>query len=289
MELNIIWCLKSDTEINFSRDWILEIFSNFEIKEHFDKELSFNIKLDNSLIVVSNVSDQNKFIEYLNSMNNINYNYNVLHLSDEIFNHDVTFYKYAKRVIRTLYSDKYTELYNTITIPVGYKSGTAKIKSDKKYLYNFIGQIKSDRATMINIFKDTTPNFIYLTNQWDDPRAIVNPEYSKILSESYFTLCPRGWDGTPIESFRLSECLQCGSIPISILDNGRDYFKLVFGESHPFIVGDNWMDAFNKMKSISNLDDKLNEVDSWWVNFKCDLQNRMSELYSIKKIQESVE
>ncbi len=286
MELNIIWCLKSDTEIEFSRDWILEVFSKFEIKEHFDRELNFNIRLDNSLIVVSNVSDQNKLIEYLKSINDTNYS--MLHLSDEIFNHDVTFYKYAKKVIRTLYSDKYTELYNTITIPVGYKSGTGKVESEKKYLFNFIGQIKSDRSIMINTFKDTNPNFIYLTNQWDDPRAIINPEYSMILSESYFTLCPRGWDGTPIESFRLSESLQCGSIPVSILDNGRDYFKLVFGDNHPFIVGDNWVDAFNKVKCVNNLQDKLDEVQDWWINFKHNLQNRMLNLYSIKNIKENV-
>ena len=251
MELNIVWCLTSDIEINFSRDWILEVFSKFKIKEHIDKDLNFDNMFDNSLIVVSNVKQQDRFIQYLNSMSNMNYS--VLHLSDEIFNHDVTFYKYAKKIIRTLYSDSYTELYNVFTIPVGYKTGTKRFDLEKKYLFNFIGQVKSDRAEMLNIFHTTQPNFIYLTYQWDDPNSVKNPEYSQILSSSYFTLCPRGWDGTPIESFRLSESLQCGSIPVSILDNGRDYFNLVFGENHPFIVGVDWSDALHKMKNTKML------------------------------------
>ena len=70
---------------------------------------------------------------------------------------------------------------------------------------------------------------------WGDPNGLNVEQFSQVLSSSKYTLCPRGW--ISLDSFRLNEALECGSIPVSILDyDGSDYFYKIYGE-HPFIIG----------------------------------------------------
>lgn len=81
-------------------------------------------------------------------------------------------------------------------------------KSEKKYLANFIGNVTHSIREHANSLR-TNPDY-YISFERHDPY-----DYCKIISESVFTLCYRGYG---INSFRISEALQYGSIPVYISD-----------------------------------------------------------------------
>ncbi len=80
---------------------------------------------------------------------------------------------------------------------------------EKKYLANFVGgmthPIREHAKTLMG------KEGYYISFERHDPY-----EYCKILSESVFTLCYRGYG---INSFRISEALQYQSIPVYISDD----------------------------------------------------------------------
>jgi len=278
--MNYIWCVKNDDEVRFSKDWIFTIFG--QGVEHFDQKRNFNLFIDNSFIIWAEQKYNDEFVKYIEEYNNRNLNYVVIHLSDEIFDHDVQFYKVSKKTIRTLLNENYVRDYGVETIPVGFQTGVNKTQSPKNILINFAGQIKSDRMTMIESFRNS-PLLQYcvfkFTNQWNDPNGLKLDEYSDLLTKSIFTLCPRGW--VNIDSFRICEALECGSIPVSIMDGNKDYFSKIFG-NHPFIIGEDWPDAVKIIQSYTQEDmiKKLKEIDIFWKEYKNNLKLKYENYFS---------
>jgi hypothetical protein len=277
MQLNLIWCLKSQYEIGFSFDWITEILGKFELINHIDMENKFDKFYDNSLIIVSvNSSHNSRLIDYIEKYNRLGLNYTILHLSDEAFEQNIDFYSYSRKIIRNYFNKNYSKNYNILTIPLGYKSGIKKInlsKDSKDIDINFIGQLKSDRNTMIFEFQKCSSKYFFFTNNWEDPKGLDVNKYSEVLSKSWFTLCPRGW--VNLDSFRINESLECGSIPISILDcDGQDYFRNIYHD-HPFIIGKNWNDAFNIYENTNKINHQK-ICEDWWSQFKSKLKVRIN-------------
>jgi hypothetical protein len=278
-EINLIWLVKTDYEVAFSFDWIKNIFSNFLIKNHYDIENKFDLFVDNSILIVSVGKEPNtRLIDYINGYNSLNLNYSILHLSDEAFEQNIDFYNTSKKIIRNYYNKEYIEKYNILTIPLGYQSGIKKVDLDKDLDINFVGQLKSDRYEMLNTFNSVDKKYVLLTQRWADPNGLGVKDFSNILSRSYFTLCPRGW--ISLDSFRINEALESGSIPVSVLDNdGSDYFTKIYGD-HPFIIGKNWNDSFEKMKD-SNKEQLSYLCSKWWDNYKKSLKVKIEDF--IKK------
>lgn len=274
MKLNLIWLLEKNGV--FESDWIKELFSQFEIEEYVDSNLEYNYIFDNSLIIIQNITDSTSFENYLSNYEKNNFNFRILHISDEALNHNISFYeKFQSKIIRMIYSEEYSNKYNIITIPVGYKPGIKKVQTEKSYFVNFVGQLKSDRQYMLSVYSNVNPKFILLTNQWNDPNGLSTEEYSRILSESSFTLCPAGW--VSVDSFRINEALECGSIPVSILYNGKNYFESVYGPN-PFVLGRNWEETVLLIQSIDIIQ-KKKEIQDWWSNYKSELKMKMTSLF----------
>lgn len=272
-KLNLIWCLKTQYEVNFSFDWICNLFSQFEIVHTYDISNKFDIFLDNSIIIVCVGKDSNpKLCEYIETYNKKSFNYTVLHLSDEAFEQNIDFYKVSKKIIRNYYNQSYVQNYPILTVPLGYQTGISPKNVHKSLMVNFIGQIKSDRADMVKSFEVTQNKYFYFIRQWADPASLNVDQFSQVLSASFFTLCPRGW--VCLDSFRINEALECNSIPVSILDyDGSDYFTKIYG-SHPFIIGNNWQNSYEIMRNTDPIK-KLVEVKSWWSDFKNDLTDKI--------------
>jgi hypothetical protein len=269
-EINLIWCVKSQYEVDFSFKWINEIFSEFEINHYYDIDNNFDKFIDNSILTVCvNKNPNTRLIEYINKYNEKELNYTILHLSDEAFEQNIDFYSVSKKILRNYYKKEYVDKYNILTIPLGYQSGIEHVTTQKIYDVNFIGQIKSDRHEMLSIFNNISNKYFYLTRMWGDPNGLNTSQFSEVLSQSNFTLCPRGW--ISLDSFRINEALECSSIPVSILEHdGTDYFEKIYGE-HPFIIGNDWNDAYLKMISCKTTE-KIEEVNNWWTNFKQSLK-----------------
>lgn len=276
MTTNLIWLVRSEYEVYFSFDWIQNIFSSSEIRNYYDINNKFDLFLDNSVLIVSVTKDpNNRLMEYIDKYNSIGMNYTILHLSDEAFEQNVDFYNISNKIIRNYYNKEYVNRYkNIMTIPLGYQTNIRKISSVKEISVNFIGQLKSDRYEMMRSFSSEENKFIHLTKMWGDPNGLNTSQFSSILSKSWFTLCPRGW--ISLDSFRINEALECGSTPISILDtDGTDYFEKVYGD-HPFIIGKDWIDAFDKYKSI-NKEEINKKCENWWGSFKESLKFKIKD------------
>lgn len=87
-------------------------------------------------------------------------------------------------------------------------------KTEKRYLANFVGRITHPvRSKVVEALRTHEDCFVHIPkNAWDQMNSF---HYSKIIAESFFTICPRGYGWN---SFRIAEALQYGSIPIVISD-----------------------------------------------------------------------
>lgn len=273
---NIIWCVKTQIEVDFSNDWLKEVLQ-FKF-EHFDKERNFDKFINGSYIAWANQEKNDDFINYINKYNELGYDYTIVHLSDEAYEQDISFYDVSKKIIRNYYNSDYSSKYNILTIPLGYKKDLKFVESKKDIVFNFVGQPKSDRLEMVEKFKNINPNFIRLTNSWNDTNTgLSTSDYSSVLSRSIFTLCPMGW--VNMDSFRICESLECKSIPVTVKSKGVDYFQNIF-PNHPFIIGDNWEDASKKVIELlntNNIESKIEEVSNYWVNNKEGLKKIISK------------
>lgn len=89
--------------------------------------------------------------------------------------------------------------------------------SQKKYLASFIGSVTHPIRKELERFKYIPDWYISF-----EPHSIE--AYCKIISESVFSLCPRGYGAN---SFRIIESIQYGAIPVYI----SDVFIEPFGEN----------------------------------------------------------
>jgi hypothetical protein len=279
---NIIWCLESQDEIDFSRDWLKEILG-FEKEYFLIPDFKYNIFTDNSFIVFSSEKKSEKFETYLQEWNNKGLNYSVVHLSDEAYSHNYDFYRIAKKVIRNYYHAKYLNPNRNVKFfPLGYKSGLKPVIRERNFKYNFVGQLKSDRYEMKSCF-DGSGTFYRFTQKWNDNVFGMNIlEYSEVLSSSIFTLCPRGW--VNLDSFRICEALECGSIPIVVLDNdGSDYYQNIF-PNHPFIISSSWKENYEIAENMDpeEIFNKQLETKNYWDDLKGSLKLSIGEYLKCK-------
>jgi hypothetical protein len=276
MELNLIWLVKTQLEVQFSFEWICEVFSSYEVNHIYDLENKYDNVLNNSVLIVCvGKSPNERLIDYIHQYNQKNLNYTILHLSDEAFEQNIDFYQHSNKIIRNYYNKSYVDRYSKIfTLPLGYQTRIKNLNLDRSIDVNFVGQVKSDRHEMLSVFSSVEKKYFYLTRMWGDPNGLNVEQFSQVLSSSKYTLCPRGW--ISLDSFRLNEALECGSIPVSILDyDGSDYFYKIYGE-HPFIIGKDWQDAYHRMTTCDR-DLKLLEINKWWIDFKQNLKNKIKK------------
>jgi hypothetical protein len=97
---------------------------------------------------------------------------------------------------------------NRVPIPLIGQPHPYTFSGEKKYLANFIGS--HTHPIREKVFAMVGTEGLYIS---DKPHDIET--YCRIISESYFTLAPRGYG---INSFRISEALQYGSVPVYISD-----------------------------------------------------------------------
>ncbi len=117
---------------------------------------------------------------------------------------------------------------------------------EKKYLANFVGglthPIREHAKSLMG------KEGYYISFDRHDPY-----EYCKILSESVFTLCYRGYG---INSFRIAEALQYGSLPIYISDDFIHPHKIRFNAYGVMIDEKDLQSAavpiFNDLDKFSN-------------------------------------
>jgi len=254
-------------------DYILnDLLSNFEIevKLIWDK---LELFVENSLIIYSSDEREldNNLLNYFENYKNKGIKFNLFHISNECLNHNFNYYDYAEVVLRNYYDER-IDKENVLTVPLGYKGGIKNrnkdyLRSDqKKYDFSFVGQLKNDRFNLVSEISKFDRVFIHKTNKWDCPTSIGPVEMGEIYSSTLLVPCPMG--NINIDSFRICEVLESGSIPIIKKYNGYDYFEKIFGE-HPIPIVNDWNEITNVYdKILVNPDYEIEKINNWYYDFK---------------------
>jgi len=286
-KLNLVWMLDenfgssgSSMEKIFEYDYIINnLFSLFEKQIHCIKINEKKPHIENSLIIYSNNSYNldDRLLNYFVELKNNNIDFNIFHLSNESLNHNFNYYSLAKKVFRNYIYPNITNA-NVLTLPLGYKSGIKFLEPvkerNKKYKFCFVGQPKNDRFELINVLNEHDNNFIHLTKQWDCPTSLNTQEYQHKLSETLFVPCPAG--NVHVDTFRLFEILETGSIPILKKYTNPEYYHLLLG-NHPLPVISNW----SELKIVESklldygYDKKCEEIRSWYLSYKENLKKTL--------------
>ena len=291
MEINLIWQTPKGDYTTFEFEYITEIlFKNFNQNKIFDNG-TYETVIDNYVIIYSKDNEDrtpipNEFINYLDKFIEKKYNFYLLHLSNEHKGHDCWYYDKANYVFRNYYFDDIKNN-NVKYIPLGFKSGFLnKDKSNellKKINFSFIGMpYKQDRMEMVNIIKNNK-SFLHLTSRWNCPTALTPKEISDIYKMTKFVPCPMG--NVHVDSFRITECLESGSIPVVKLYNENDYFEKIY-PNHPFPKIKTWNELNILIKEYDD-DNKYKElyetVISYYENFKQNLNSTIIEIIKNNK------
>jgi hypothetical protein len=104
---------------------------------------------------------------------------------------------------------------NKFPIPLLAQPHPYTFSGEKKYLASFIGSHTHPIREEVFALKGTEGFYIS-----DEPHT--PEEYCRVLSQSHFGLCPRGYG---LNSFRIMECLQYGATPIYISDEFIEPYK----------------------------------------------------------------
>ena len=189
-------------------------------------------------------------------------------------------------VIRQYFDPRYgpTGKIRSFTIPLGYKQGffargSAGSGAKRLFTWSFAGEKKGSRAEIINLFADIGKGSVYWTSSFGDPFALPAHGVKRLYQNSSFVICP--WGFLNPDSFRLTETLESGAIPVTTRFCGLDYARVVFGR-HPFIVGRNWSDAAAEVLRLSKNPEELEvrrkEVEDWYRRFRYTLSSDVAAL-----------
>jgi hypothetical protein len=258
--------------------------------------------LDNEAIVNNNIiiiNDKINFDELLKTVKRIK-PVIIFHLSDECgdLKEWTTLANHTKLLLRQHNFSNYdTDSYdNTFQIPVGYVSGyltgkysldikPKKIK-DRKHECAFVGQMKSDREYMCDVFEKNFPNAYIkrVENSWDTATLKVSPsQMFDIYSESIFV--PVGRGNCSLECFRIYEAILAGAIPVVNDDKNQIQDTFYYNNSDslpPFIFVKTWDEAIIECKRLIENPEELQELQDknikWWRTKIMEIQEKIRKV-----------
>ena len=176
-----------------------------------------------------------KWNKWFHQLQRKNIPFKILHLSDEFGTDIIGCYDLpnCKAIVRTyprpdLYDAPFPSL---VTIPLGYHHrltpSTHSISqtpfSERPLVWSFHGTKWFDRDTELAAFASFTPNDCRLQPEWNHSTATTKEEYLQSLSQTKY--CPI-LRGNNVETFRLYEALEAGSLPVTSI-TGSDFLAWI--------------------------------------------------------------
>jgi GR25 family glycosyltransferase involved in LPS biosynthesis len=261
----------------FNNNTPYELYEIKWIKEIFGKDINLiaitsflELVPNNSWFIVQrpHLPNFNKYFTYLQ---NENINFKVLHLSDEFSADDLKFYNYTncKGVIRNYIRNDTPGLPYITTVPIGfhYKGTNSKTFNERSMVWSFHGTDWFNRKDTLEKLQIFVPNNCHFTNYWNDPKMTNESKYLNALSNSKF--CPI-LRGNNIETFRLYEALETGTIPIYVrIENDAEFWNLI-SKKLQLINLDTWEKAIEFITFLLDKKDfsekyRLKLVENWRV------------------------
>jgi len=190
-----------DTEL-YEKAWFHEIFGS----------------IPNSWFVIQRPID----ITHFQLLDSKGICFNIIHLSDEFCKDDISFYHLptCKKVIRNYIRPDLPS--HCITIPLGFHFKPTQNKSfaDRELVWSFHGTDWFQRKEKLEYLSDL-PHNCHLTPNWN--HSTMTNEYTYLLTLENSKFCPI-LRGNNVETFRMYECLEAGSIPIYVRSEGDELY-----------------------------------------------------------------
>jgi len=199
----------------------------------------------------------------------------LVHLSDEKLRHRRGIYSRFSVVFRNYFDPRLSFRQNVFQLPLGWTYSFSAARASlgpSQRLWSFCGADKADRRIMLESFASIDGGFVHIASGWNSHDQLAPAEVRKIYEGSTFVLCPQG--NAHVDTFRVMEALQSGSVPVTVKFLGKDFFQYTFG-NHPFIVANDWGHA---AEIVADFRQKPNEaralrekVANWYQGYLNDL------------------
>jgi len=266
----IIYDIDSNWEKDFIINNILKNYSNINtlfLKATEIKSMNFlNYSMINNCVFVFSVNSFT-YDEAYKVISKLKPNVIII-CSDEWGGQNKKYMKFADmtKILLHQYNNKdYNYNDNTIQIPLGYSdivlNTNIKPVSERHYIWSFIGKIKQDRKSMVDIFKYANLGEFFIGNNMN------KQEMYEIYCNSIFI--PNGRGNVSLDCFRLYEASVAGAIPIIVGNKNEIDITFKFnGNKPPWVYATDWNDAINICRELLNdlnlLQSKQIAILNWW-------------------------
>jgi len=262
----------------YEHNWITDIFSEYTLKK---VDNLHNFIEDDVWFIV-----QRPYLDILNTyFNNLpkNITFKALHLSDEFDKDTIDFYNLpnCKGIIRNYLRPDTPEVPHIITVPLGYhyKGINNSAFLDRKLVWSFHGNCWFDRKSKLEQLYSFVPHNCHTVNEWNASNMSKQNQYLSVLADSKF--CPI-LKGNNIETFRLYEALEVGTIPIYVRHEGDELFWNKISSKLGLLELENWTRATEMIQNFLNNPDegekyqiKLCEA---WIKWKSEIKSACQTL-----------
>jgi hypothetical protein len=273
-KLTIVW--NRARSASWESTWIEYLFRNIPHKTI--ENLDHTQFIDNSIIVDS-ICWAPYHNQYCQEMHNRGYKFGIIHLTDESTRDNIDSYQHAKFVLRNYYREG--TLNKVLHIPLGYNDNFADLTDnptakERKYIWSYVGERWDHNRNIMAGAMRTVPNGNLYVVHHSGPRMSV-VDMSRLYRESIFIPCPRG--AISIDSFRVTEALEAGCIPIV---EKSDYWAKMHGPNPPLIQISNWQEApiiINELiKDPNRLEMIRLSCKQWWEDRKLELTEQVEAI-----------
>lgn len=271
-EFTIVW-QRSRKEL-WEADWVEYLFQN--VPHQTIENLDHSKFIDNCILIESIwwAPYHNSYVEKLASKG---YKFGLMHLSDETLQTTIDSYKHCKFVIRNYFRKGMAS--NVLQVPLGYISGFAKdnfSQPSRKYTWSCVaGRWDPNRNAMAGAMSRVPNGSLYVAGR--DGPSLSPSSMKEKYQNAIFVPCPRG--NYHIDSFRVTEALEAGCIPIV---EQSDYWREMHGENFPAIQIKDWNDAPGIIASLIGsplfLEDLRLKAKEWWQARKAKVVDQVTDL-----------
>lgn len=285
----VVW---PENVCDYEQDFIKELLC---AQDSFTIEIEIEIVKDTPsdhrtrcIYVVNYWTDHVKYGEMYNNP------YGLLYLGDECLSHRMDQYLNDDKCMfiwRQYVHPRYFNHPKVFQLPCAYKKGFStnvqENHGSKDLMWSFAGAYHANRRAALDALASVTPNYVHKMppDSFNHSDGLSTEMYRKLCTRSNYVMCPTGkWS---MECSRLYECLEAGSIPITIANSTQievnpSYHHAVFPhESHvgtiPFFIGQTWQDCVEFMENNRDPVELTHKCQAYWKRCKAFWNTRLHQ------------
>lgn len=273
-ELTIVW-QRARTSV-WEDEWVEYLFK--DIPHRTIENLDHTQFIDNSVIVDA-ICWAPYHNAYINELASRGYNFGLVHLTDESTKDDISSYDKCKFVLRNYYRGSMPD--HVMHVPLGWNTGFTDYIQDiplmnKQHVWAFVGaRWDQNRNEMASVMTSIPGGSLYVADH-TGPR-LAPAQMGRFYSDAIFVPCPSG--ALIIDSFRVTEALEAGCIPIV---ERSDYWFKMHGKDFPAIQIDSWQQAPSVISDLLNDISRLTALrilcHTWWSAHKYNITEKVNKL-----------